>query len=55
MPVLCPVFNSLHCAAQRKTSLTTVFSQLLKIMVKRIKTFESEKVKVAKLKFSGNI
>ena len=53
MPGFCAVFNCLYWAVIEKDKSNYDFSQSLKIMVKRLETFESEKV--VKLKFSGNI
>ena len=51
MPSFSAVFNCSNCADIEKDRLITVFSQLLKIMVKKLETFESEKGKVVSSNF----
>ena len=51
MPSFSAVFKCLNCADIEKDCLITVFSQLLKIMIKMLETFESEKGKVVSSNF----
>ena len=51
MPSFSAVFKCLNCADIEKGCLITVFSQLLKIMIKMLETFESEKGKVVNSNF----
>ena len=55
MPGFCAVFNCSYCADIEKDKSNYRFISIVKNNGKRLETFESEKGKVVKLKFSGNI